>query len=190
MVTIVYAHPLEDSLNACILQEIEKTCKHREANYKILNLYRDGFNPVLTEQERAAFFTGGVTQDALVKAYQQVLQATSHLIFVFPIWWNEQPAIVKGFIERVCLPNFAYHYTATGLAPLLTHIQKVTVLTTSGSTTEALKQRSGNSIENQFIKNIIKPMTGLEKADWVNFGLAGASSEQIKQYLSEIKNHI
>ena len=186
MITIIYAHPLENSLNASVLKTVTEQCKKKGMEYKVLDLYKDGFNPVLKPEERTEFFTGGVTHDPLVKQYQGALSEADRLVFIFPIWWNEQPAIVKGFMERVCLPNFAYKYTQTGVAPLLTNIKEVTILTTAGGSTEAMKKYTGNIIENQFVNNIIKPLTGVESAEWINFGVGGSSPEQIKEYLASV----
>jgi NAD(P)H dehydrogenase (quinone) len=39
---------------------------------------------------------------------QQDLLDSDHLVFIYPTWWGTYPAILKGFIDRVFLPNFAY----------------------------------------------------------------------------------
>ena len=34
-------------------------------------------------------------------AARQALQASNHVVFVFPLWCGDMPALLKGFIERV-----------------------------------------------------------------------------------------
>ena len=41
---------------------------------------------------------------------QQDIQDADHLVFVYPTWWGTYPALLKGFIDRVFLPNFAFKY--------------------------------------------------------------------------------
>jgi putative NADPH-quinone reductase len=117
------------------------------------------------------------------------LGETDHLVFVFPIWFNEQPAILKGFFERTCLPGFGYAYTSKGTAPLLTHIKRVTVLTASGAPTEMLVSVFDNMIENQFIRHIVQtmvgPLTGEGAAAWINLG--PASPEGLEAHIAKIK---
>jgi NAD(P)H dehydrogenase (quinone) len=39
---------------------------------------------------------------------QETIRWADHLVFIYPIWWGTVPAILKGFIDRIFLPGFAY----------------------------------------------------------------------------------
>lgn len=41
---------------------------------------------------------------------QKLITWADHLVFVYPTWWGAMPAILKGFIDRVFLPGFAFKY--------------------------------------------------------------------------------
>jgi putative NADPH-quinone reductase len=38
-------------------------------------------------------------------------------VFVFPIWWGGIPALLKGFLDRVLLPGFAFKYRSNSPFP-------------------------------------------------------------------------
>lgn len=41
---------------------------------------------------------------------QADIRWAEHLVWVFPIWWGGVPALLKGFLDRVLLPGFAFKY--------------------------------------------------------------------------------
>ncbi|MDR0380887.1 MAG: NAD(P)H-dependent oxidoreductase [Oscillospiraceae bacterium] len=177
MITIVYAHPLEEGMNAATRNALVEHLRAANQPYNLINLYQEGFNPVMTMEERSSFFAcAGESTDPLVQKYQKMLRAADHLVFMFPVWFNEQPAFVKGFFERVCLPGFGYTYTGTGTAPLLTHIKRLTVITSSGAPTEMLTAVYDNMIELQFIGHVVRIMIGTltdeDASAWINLGPA------------------
>jgi putative NADPH-quinone reductase len=45
-----------------------------------------------------------------LQAAQADITWAQHLVFVYPIWWGGMPAVLKGFIDRVFLPGFAFKY--------------------------------------------------------------------------------
>ena len=46
-------------------------------------------------------------EPCLEKAQQDILWA-QHIVMVFPVWWGSVPAVLKGFLDRVFLPGFAF----------------------------------------------------------------------------------
>ena len=43
-------------------------------------------------------------------AAQEAITWAQHIVFVYPTWWGGMPALLKGFIDRVFLPGFAFRY--------------------------------------------------------------------------------
>ncbi len=39
---------------------------------------------------------------------QEKIKWADHLVWIYPVWWGSLPAILKGFIDRVFLPGFAF----------------------------------------------------------------------------------
>jgi len=94
--TIIYAHPYDQSFNHGILRRVQQLLDEKGEKYRLIDLYADGFNPAYTKEE-LALFNQGKALDPLVLHYQELLKTTNRLIFIFPIWWADMPAIVKGF---------------------------------------------------------------------------------------------
>ncbi|QCW99174.1 NAD(P)H-dependent oxidoreductase [Aggregatimonas sangjinii] len=40
---------------------------------------------------------------------QENIKWANHLVWIYPIWWGSVPAIMKGFLDRVLLPGFAFN---------------------------------------------------------------------------------
>ena len=59
--------------------------------------------PLLRSQ---AEWQHGSVPPALLPVQQQILWA-EHLVFCFPLWLGDMPALLKGFIEQVARPGFA-----------------------------------------------------------------------------------
>ncbi len=111
---IIFAHPdNKNSHNAAILKHVVGRLKMKFAEYEVIDLYADGFDPVfrLTAEPK--------DKEALVNKYQKLVAKADRLIFIFPVWWYNMPGILKGFIEHVFHSGFAYSFK---LAPDNTHI--------------------------------------------------------------------
>lgn len=45
-----------------------------------------------------------------LKAAQEAISWSEHIVWVYPIWWATMPALLKGFLDRTFLPGFAFKY--------------------------------------------------------------------------------
>ncbi|MGE7825323.1 NAD(P)H-dependent oxidoreductase [Paenibacillus sp. NPDC093718] len=76
---------------------------------------------VLAEMEFDLNLSGGYKGEQplepdLQKA-QELISWADHLVFVYPNWWGGMPALLKGFIDRVFLPGFAFKYRRNSPLP-------------------------------------------------------------------------
>ena len=109
---IVYAHPLRDSFNGAILaRTVEALCLEGEC--EVVDLYEQGFDPVRGPHEHR----GGDTPSDVSVEQRRVLWA-DHLVFIFPVWWYDRPAILKGWCDRVLRYGFAYRFDADSGGPV------------------------------------------------------------------------
>lgn len=45
-----------------------------------------------------------------LEAFARALTECDHLVIGFPLWWGGEPARLKGLLDRVILPGFAFRY--------------------------------------------------------------------------------
>ena len=180
MTTIIFAHPWHGSFNKAILDTVITKVANECEYYHVIDLNKDGFNPVMTESE-LALFAKGEFLDPLVRKYQQALKETNRLIFIFPLWWSDVPAILKGFFDKVMLKNFAYTATSTGLKGKLTHIQSATVIVTGQAPKWHVKYVRGNPIQKTFIGTTLKNI-GIKNAKWLYCSDCSNPSQEARRH--------
>ena len=176
--TVIYAHPYEGSFNHAILQETQKLLAAKNEACRVIDLYAEGFNPVYSKEE-LALFNHGQALDPLVQKYQQMIKESRRLIFIFPIWWADMPAIVKGFLDKVLLKQFAYVESKTGLKGLL-DIDEVLVVSTSTAPTFYLKYFCGNTVGKAMLGHTFKGV-GAKRCKWVNCGRVNLAAQEKRQ---------
>ncbi len=49
---------------------------------------------------------------------QEKIQAAHHLVFAFPVWWGSVPALLKGLLDRILLPGFAFKFNDDNPMPV------------------------------------------------------------------------
>lgn len=81
----------------------------------VRDLYEMNFNPVLKGEDAIHIEEGKFVREA--KAYLADVQVEQDLmlnhdvdLYIFPIWWNGMPAIMKGYLDRVFQHGFAYSF--------------------------------------------------------------------------------
>lgn len=58
MKTIIFAHPWHGSFNKAILDSVTGILDEKEEEYTVIDLNKDRFNPVMTEEELALYSQG------------------------------------------------------------------------------------------------------------------------------------
>jgi len=186
-ILVIYCHPWKHSFNHAVLENIVENLQNKGIDYKVIDLYSDHFNPIYDEEEMRLFHFGK-THDPLVEEYLDDLKNSSGLIFITPVWWNDIPAMLKGFIDKVMKegPGLSHVVTKTGIKGLLTNLSSAYVLTTSTSPTFYLKLFCGNAIKKIFVKNTLKQI-GVKKTTWINFGnISNSKLINRTKYLNKI----
>lgn len=134
-VLIVYAHPNPESFTAAIRDLVQARAAAAGAKTRIVDLYEDQFSPALSRQELAHYEDTSVNQQGLETHVADIAWCDT-LVFVYPTWWYGLPAILKGWLDRVLLPGFAFmipQADGENIKPGLPHIKRLAVFTTCGA---------------------------------------------------------
>ncbi len=104
-ILIINGHPDKESFCFALAESYKMGAHKSGANVKLVHLIDLKFNPILTFGYRKI----SELEPDLVQMQQDILWA-NHLVFVYPNWWATFPALLKGFIDRVFVPDFAFKY--------------------------------------------------------------------------------
>ncbi|GAX01567.1 NAD(P)H-dependent oxidoreductase [Secundilactobacillus silagei] len=187
MKTIIYSHPYTGSLNHAIFEGLINKFKANGDQYQVIDLYADHFDPVMTT-EQLRLYSAGQTDDQLVLKYQEMLKQTDELIFVFPIWWYDLPAMLKGFIDKVMTLYTAYAENADGmLTGLLTNIRKTTLITTGGQEMKYFELTDSLSINHTFINHILPDIgIAVDSVSWYHYGTVHHAKKDSAAFLAKV----
>lgn len=104
-ILIINGHPDKESFCFSLAESYKKGADLAGAECKLVHLIDLKFNPILTFGYRKV----SELEPDLV-TMQEVIRRADHLVFVYPNWWSTYPALLKGFFDRVFVPNFAFKY--------------------------------------------------------------------------------
>jgi NAD(P)H dehydrogenase (quinone) len=130
-VLVVFAHPCAESLSGALHAKVVETLKAKGWDVDDCDLNAEGFNPVLTAEERRNYHDTAINCGP-VQGYVDRLRAAEALVLVFPVWNFGFPAILKGWFDRVWLPGVSFHLVNDNVAPAMQHIRKIAAVTTYG----------------------------------------------------------
>lgn len=68
---------------------------------------------------------------SLIEA-QESIRWAEHLVFLYPLWLGDMPALLKGFLEQVARPGFALSYRDKGFPRKLLKGRSARVVVTMG----------------------------------------------------------
>ena len=115
-ILVVFAHPDPESFGHAVYRCLVDALGAAGHDVRPLDLYRIGFDPVLSVEHRRDYHTPEVNETHVADHLDHIRWAEG-LILVYPTWWYSQPAMLKGWIDRVWVP-FATFELPQGLQPI------------------------------------------------------------------------
>jgi putative NADPH-quinone reductase len=132
---VIYCHPQPDSFNAAVRDTVLAELARAGAEVRLHDLYATGFQPVLTRSEWEGYLDTATNRRPVEAEVADVIWCDT-LIFVYPTWWYGLPAMLKGWLDRVLLPDVAFLMPDAAnrtIRPGLQHITRLGVFTTCGA---------------------------------------------------------
>jgi NAD(P)H dehydrogenase (quinone) len=118
-VLYLYCHPLPESFHAAIRAEALGGLAEGGHEVDLCDLYAEGFNPVMSEEERRRYHDTSKNQIG-IETYVARLRAAEALVVQFPTWCFGPPAMLKGFLDKVLAPGISFDMSdPQNIKPLL-----------------------------------------------------------------------
>ncbi|PHR24895.1 MAG: NAD(P)H dehydrogenase [Hoeflea sp.] len=130
-VLVVHAHPVAASFNASLFRLTVERLAANGHEVDAIDLYEDGFNPVMSETERLNYHDLEINRKPVERHVDRLLAAEA-LVLVYPVWNYGFPAILKGWFDRVFLPGVSFGLVDGKVRPTLHNIGRILVVTSYG----------------------------------------------------------
>lgn len=130
-VLLVFCHPVEDSYQGALHRAARAALERAGHEVDDLDLYGEGFDPVLSREERLSYHDLEVNRRS-VQAYVDRLLRAEALVFCFPVWAYGPPAMLKGFFDRVFIPGVSFSLQNGRIRPGLTRVTKIAAIVSYG----------------------------------------------------------
>ena len=176
------------TLRTTVLEELERaqhTVRHRD-------LYEESFNPVFTSFERLNH-VGNITEKLHhlpeLSSHVEDLQWCEALVLVYPTWWSAQPAVLKGWIDRVFMNEVAWVLPegASRIRPLLTNVRRLVIVTTHGSS-KAINSLQGEAGKRIALRSLRLMFHRRVRTTWIAlYSLDRASDQKRERMVSTVR---
>jgi putative NADPH-quinone reductase len=185
---VVFCHPDPDSLVGAALERALAGLRTGGHEVRLCDLYAEGFDPTMSADERRTHTEPGVAPE--LQRYADDLRWAEALVLVYPTWWSAQPAMLKGWIDRVWVAGVAWSLPegADRLRPGLQHVRRIVAVTTHGSTklTNALQGEAGKRTITRSIRTMCSWRT---RTTWCAiYGLDTADEAKRTRWLDRVEH--
>lgn len=191
----MFAHPSTESFVGALRDVVTEELRLGGHEVRHRDLYEEGFSPVFTAYERLNHVGDlGVKLAHLpeLRSHVDDLRWCDTLVFVYPTWWSAQPAILKGWIDRVFMNQVAWVLPdgAARISPLLTNVRTLVVVTTHGSSklVNAVQGESGKRIAFRSIRVMFHPRV---RTRWIAvYGLDASTDAERASSLRSVRKRL
>ena len=184
-VLYVYCHPLPESFHAALRAEALAGLAEAGHAVDLLDLYAEGFDPVLSEEGRRHYHDTSRNQHGLEPLIVR-LQSAEALIFQFPTWCFGPPAMLKGFFDRLMMPGVAFDISnPEQVLPSLRNIRRIAGIVTYGRPRTMVWYMADPP--RKIVTRYIRWLTGGAKAEYhALYHLNVATDQQRQKFMKSV----
>jgi NAD(P)H dehydrogenase (quinone) len=139
-VLVLFVHPRRRSFTGELADAFCEGLRVAGHSVEFADLYQEGFNPLLDEAQFGleTALEPEAPRPADVQAEQARLERAEGLVFIYPFWWSDVPALLKGWFDRVWSYGYAYAYEADRSRSTRLKVRKALAISPAGHTDEKL----------------------------------------------------
>jgi putative NADPH-quinone reductase len=183
---VVTCHPDPSSFTAAVAERALITVRGRGHEVRLTDLYAEGFDPLFTAAERRGHLEPGF--DPAVAHHVDDLKWCERLVLVYPTWWSGQPAMMKGWIERVWVRDVAFYLPpdSNRVHARLRNVRRLVAITTHGSSkfVNAVEGEAGKRLVTRTLRAVCHP---LARTTWLAmYGVDTSTAAQRAAFLDRV----
>jgi putative NADPH-quinone reductase len=187
-VHVVYCHPLETSFAAAARDRVVAGLATGGHEVRLLDLYADGFRPEMSAWENEHHLDASTNKPEILR-YAADLQWCDVLVLVYPTWFSGQPAMLKGWFDRIWVRDIAYELPegTNTIKPALHNVRKIMVVTTHGSPkwVNAIQGEGGKRTAFRAVRLVCNPRT---RTKWLAlYGIDTATTTRRTWFLRRVE---
>jgi NAD(P)H dehydrogenase (quinone) len=186
---VIVAHPKVQSFTLTVANAYCDAVREQGHDVLWRDLYRMNFAPCLGAEEIPV--PGGFAPGADVVQERQLLADASVFAFFYPFWMNAQPAMLKGYIDRIFGMGFAYGRAGGGNTPLLKS-RKMICFTSTGAPTDWVVKSGAWDAAHKLFDEHFAAVCGLEIVEHVHFGsiVPGIRADAVARFLVRVREAV
>ena len=192
---VIVAHPSPESFVSFLGSEVVAELQNSGHEIRHHDLWAGEFIPVFTAYERLNHV--GDVEEKLknlpeLRQHVEDLQWCDALVLVYPTWWSGQPAMLKGWFDRVLMNGVAWVLPdgAARIRPLLTNVRRLVVVTTHGSS-KFVNALEGESGKRTVFRSVRLMLHRRVRCEWIAmYGVDNATLSQREKFSSRVRRRI
>lgn len=185
---VVYCHPDPTSFTAAVRDMVVDTLSSAGHDVRLRDLYGEGFVPRFSAEERRTHLNPGAHPS--VAEHADELHWCQHLVLVYPTWWSGQPAMLKGWIDRVWVRGVAWEMKKNAkVQARLTNVRRITAVTTHGSS-RWVNMLEGQGGKRTAMRTLRAACRGARTSWIAMYGMDSSTKQQREAFLGRVRSRM